>query len=52
MPRGRNAKQDRERLKALEAKIDALITENPRLNGLQVAIPHRHHADGLQIQII
>ena len=30
--RAERAKQDQERIKALEAKIDALITENPRLN--------------------
>ncbi|MFN7858009.1 MAG: flagellar motor protein MotB [Acidovorax sp.] len=50
--RGEQAKQDLERIKALEAKIDALITENPRLNEYKSQIRIDITPDGLQIQII
>ena len=50
--RAERAKQDRERLKALEAKIDALITENPRLNEYKSQIRIEITPDGLLIQII
>ncbi len=46
------AKQDQDRIKALEAKIDALITENPRLNEYKSQIRIDITPDGLQIQII
>ena len=50
--RAERAKQDQERIKALEAKIDALITENPRLNEYKSQIRIDITPDGLQIQII
>ena len=46
------ARQDQDRIKALEAKIDALITENPRLNEYKSQIRLDITPDGLQIQII
>ena len=50
--RAERARQDRERIKALEAKIDAMITENPRLNEYKSQIRIDITPDGLQIQII
>lgn len=46
------ARQDRERIEALEAKIDALISENPRLNEYKSQIRIDLTPDGLQIQIV
>ncbi len=46
------AKQDALRIKTLEAKIDALITENPRLNEYKSQIRIDVTPDGLQIQIV
>ena len=46
------AKQDAERIKTLQAKIDALITENPRLNEYKSQIRIDVTPDGLQIQIV
>ena len=50
--RAERARQDLARIKALEAKIDALITENPRLNEYKSQIRIDITPDGLQIQII
>jgi chemotaxis protein MotB len=50
--RAERAKQDLARIKALEAKIDALITETPRLNEYKSQIRLDITPDGLQIQII
>ncbi|MBP3981246.1 flagellar motor protein MotB [Acidovorax sp. JG5] len=46
------AKQDATRIKALRAKIDAMITENPRLNEYKSQIRIDVTPDGLQIQIV
>ena len=46
------ARQDSERIKALQAKIDAMITENPRLNEYKSQIRIDVTPDGLQIQIV
>ncbi|MFN4029446.1 MAG: flagellar motor protein MotB [Acidovorax temperans] len=46
------AKQDAQRIKTLQAKIDALITENPRLNEYKSQIRIDVTPDGLQIQIV
>lgn len=46
------AKQDAERIAALQAKIDSLITKNPRLNEFRSQIRIEVTPDGLQIQII
>lgn len=45
-------RQDVERIKALRAKIDAIITENPRLNEYRSQIRLDVTPDGLQIQIV
>ena len=50
--RAERAKQDAQRIKTLEAKIDALITENPRLNEYKSQIRIDVTPDGLQIQIV
>ncbi len=50
--RAERAKEDKERIKALQAKIDALITENPRLNEYKSQIRIDVTPDGLQIQIV
>ena len=50
--RAERAREDLARIKALEAKIDALITENPRLNEYKSQIRIDITPDGLQIQII
>ena len=51
--RAERAKQDaRKRIKTLQAKIDALITENPRLNEYKSQIRIDVTPDGLQIQIV
>ena len=50
--RAERAKQDAERIKTLQAKIDALITENPRLNEYKSQIRIDVTPDGLQIQIL
>ena len=46
------ARMDAQRIKALQAKIDALITENPRLNEYKSQIRIDVTPDGLQIQIV
>jgi chemotaxis protein MotB len=46
------ARLDSQRIKALQAKIDALITENPRLNEYKSQIRIDVTPDGLQIQIV
>ncbi|PIF27485.1 chemotaxis protein MotB [Acidovorax sp. 56] len=46
------ARLDAQRIKALQAKIDALITENPRLNEYKSQIRIDVTPDGLQIQIV
>ena len=46
------ARQDAQRIKALQAKIDAMITENPRLNEFRSQIRIDLTPDGLQIQIV
>ncbi|MFN3375275.1 MAG: flagellar motor protein MotB [Burkholderiaceae bacterium] len=45
-------RQDAQRIQALQAKIDALITENPRLNEFRSQIRLDVTPDGLQIQIV
>ena len=50
--RAERAKQDAQRIKTLQAKIDALITENPRLNEFKSQIRIDVTPDGLQIQIV
>ncbi|MBS0609476.1 MAG: flagellar motor protein MotB [Proteobacteria bacterium] len=50
--RAERARQDAQRIKALQAKIDALITENPRLNEYRSQIRIDVTPDGLQIQIV
>ncbi|EER61504.1 OmpA/MotB domain protein [Acidovorax delafieldii 2AN] len=50
--RAERAKQDAARIKALQAKIDAMITENPRLNEYKSQIRIDVTPDGLQIQIV
>ena len=50
--RAERAKEDAERIKTLQAKIDALITENPRLNEYKSQIRIDVTPDGLQIQIV
>jgi len=46
------AKQDAERIKSLRAKIDAIITQNARLNEYKSQIRIDLTPDGLQIQIV
>jgi len=50
--RAERARVDAQRIKALQAKIDALITENPRLNEYRSQIRIDLTPDGLQIQIV
>ena len=50
--RAERAKQDAQRIKTLQAKIDAFITENPRLNEYKSQIRIDVTPDGLQIQIV
>ncbi|MDD2713122.1 MAG: flagellar motor protein MotB [Simplicispira sp.] len=46
------ARQDAARIKALQAKIDAIITQNPKLNEYRSQIRIDLTPDGLQIQIV
>ena len=46
------AKQDEIRIKALQSKIDAIITNTPRLNEFRSQIRIDLTPDGLQIQIV
>ncbi len=46
------AKQDAKRIATLRAKIDALITNNPKLNEYRSQIRMETTPDGLQIQIV
>ena len=46
------AKQDAKRISNLRAKIDALITSNPKLNEYRSQIRMETTPDGLQIQIV
>ena len=46
------ARQDAARIKALQAKIDAMITQNPKLNEYRSQIRINLTPDGLQIQIV
>ncbi len=46
------AKQDAKRIQTLRAKIDALITNNPKLNEYRSQIRMETTPDGLQIQIV
>jgi len=46
------AKQDAKRIASLRAKIDALITSNPKLNEYRSQIRMETTPDGLQIQIV
>ena len=50
--RAERARQDAARIKALQSKIDAMITENPRLNEYSSQIRLETTPDGLQIQIV
>ena len=50
--RAERARQDAQRIKALQSKIDAMITENPRLNEFRSQIRLDLTPDGLQIQIV
>ena len=50
--RAEQARQDAARIKALQSKIDAMITENPRLNEYKSQIRIDVTPDGLQIQIV
>ena len=50
--RAERARQDAARIKALQSKIDAMITENPRLNEYRSQIRIDVTPDGLQIQIV
>ncbi|MBS0492834.1 MAG: flagellar motor protein MotB [Proteobacteria bacterium] len=50
--RAERARQDAQRIKALQSKIDSLITENPRLNEYRSQIRIDVTPDGLQIQIV
>lgn len=50
--RAEQARQDQMRIKALQAKIDALISENPRLKEFKSQIRIDVTPDGLQIQIV
>jgi chemotaxis protein MotB len=50
--RAERAKQDAARFKALQSTIDAMITENPRLNEYKSQIRIDVTPDGLQIQIV
>lgn len=48
----RRAHQDAVRIRVLQAKIDAMITSNPRLNEYRSQIRVELTPDGLQIQIV
>lgn len=50
--RAERARQDAARIKTLQSKIDAMITENPRLNEYKSQIRIDVTPDGLQIQIV
>jgi chemotaxis protein MotB len=50
--RAERAKQDQARIRALQAKIDAMITEIPKLNEYRSQIRIDVTPDGLQIQIV
>ena len=50
--RARRAEQDAQRIKALRAKIDAMITSNATLNEYKSQIRMDVTPDGLQIQIV
>ena len=50
--RAERARQDAARIKALQSKIDAMITENPRLNEYKSQIRIDVTPDGLQIQLV
>ena len=50
--RAEQARQDAARIQALQAKIDALITESPKLNEYRSQIRIDVTPDGLQIQIV
>ena len=50
--RAERARQDAARIKALQSKIDAMITENPRLNEYKSQIRIDVTPDGLLIQIV
>ncbi|POR06185.1 flagellar motor protein MotB [Diaphorobacter sp. LR2014-1] len=50
--RAERARLDAQRIKALQAKIDAVITANPRLHEYQSQIRLDLTPDGLQIQIV
>ena len=50
--RAERARQDAARIKALQSKIDAMITENPRLNEYKSQIRDDVTQDGLQIRIV
>ncbi|MBU4422904.1 MAG: flagellar motor protein MotB [Gammaproteobacteria bacterium] len=50
--RAERARQDATRIQALQSKIDAMITENPRLNEYKSQIRIDVTPDGLQIQIV
>ncbi len=50
--RAEQARQDQARIKALRAKIDSLITENPKLKEYKSQIRLDLTPDGLQIQIV
>ncbi len=50
--RAERARQDAARIRSLQAKIDAMITENPKLNEYRSQIRIDVTPDGLQIQIV
>ncbi len=50
--RAERARQDAQRIKALQTKIEAMITESPRLNEYRSQIRLDLTPDGLQIQIV
>jgi len=50
--RAEQARQDQARIRALRAKIDALITENPKLKEYRSQIRLDLTPDGLQIQLV
>ena len=50
--RAERAKQDQARIRALQSKIDAMITEIPKLNEYRSQIRIDVTPDGLQIQIV
>ena len=52
MGRAAMARQDAARIQALRSKIDAVITQNPRLNEYRSQIRLDVTPDGLQIQIV